>query len=339
MHFETNRKRTILIVDDVKENLIILGQLLSDEYELAIAKSGEKALEILNDRSDIDLILLDIIMPGGIDGYEVCDRIKKNEVHKNIPIIFLTGLSDAEDETKGLELGGADYITKPLHPDVVKARINTQLNLLEEKEKSQTLLEILLPKNVIDELNQNGFYTPVIHEDISILFCDLVGFTETTTKIPADQLVSELSDIFSTFDQIITNNNCMRIKTIGDGYMAVCGVVENINHADCLVQSGLEMIKFLNSRLATIRWKCRVGINSGKAISGVIGKQRFQFDLLGDDVNLASRVESKAPEMKLTITKSTLDRIAQDKYLIDSIGLQYLKGKGDLELFTISERI
>ena len=339
MHFETNRKRTILIVDDVKENLIILGQLLSDEYELAIAKSGEKALEILNDRSDIDLILLDIIMPGGIDGYEVCDRIKKNEVYKNIPIILLTGLSDAEDETKGLELGGADYITKPLHPDVVKARINTQLNLLEEKEKSQTLLEILLPKNVIDELNQNGFYTPVIHEDISILFCDLVGFTETTTKIPADQLVSELSDIFSTFDQIITNNNCMRIKTIGDGYMAVCGVVENINHADCLVQSGLEMIKFLNSRLATIRWKCRVGINSGKAISGVIGKQRFQFDLLGDDVNLASRVESKAPEMKLTITKSTLDRISQDKYLIDSIGLQYLKGKGDLELFTISERI
>ena len=339
MHFETNRKRTILIVDDVKENLIILGQLLSDEYELAIAKSGEKALEILNDRSDIDLILLDIIMPGGIDGYEVCDRIKKNEVYKNIPIIFLTGLSDAEDETKGLELGGADYITKPLHPDVVKARINTQLNLLEEKEKSQTLLEILLPKNVIDELNQNGFYTPVIHEDISILICDLVGYTETTTKIPADQLVSELSDIFSTFDQIITNNNCMRIKTIGDGYMAVCGVVENINHADCLVQSGLEMIKFLNSRLATIRWKCRVGINSGKAISGVIGKQRFQFDLLGDDVNLASRVESKAPEMKLTITKSTLDRISQDKYLIDSIGLQYLKGKGDLELFTISERI
>ena len=332
----TDEKRKILIVDDLSENLILLVNLLGDHYELAVAKSGEQALEILEEQQDIDLILLDIVMPNGIDGYEVCRRIKASIKTQHIPVIFLTGLNDSGDETKGLQVGGADYIVKPFKMEVVMARIQTQLSLIQEQEKSRKLLEILLPLNVIEELNSKGEYTPVMHENVSILFCDLVGFTEISTGIPATKLVSELSDIFTEFDKIMTKNDCMRIKTIGDGYMAVCGVLETKNHADKLVNAGLEMIEFLESRAADIPWKCRIGINSGKAISGVIGNQRFQFDLLGDDVNMAARVESNAPVMSVAVTNSTLQKLSHELFEHQSLGQKNLKGKGEVELYAIS---
>lgn len=331
-------KRKILIVDDLAENLILLVHLLTDDYELAIAKSGEQALELLEKQDDIDLILLDILMPGGMNGYEVCEKIKSNIEFNHIPIIFLTGLNDSEDETKGLQIGGADYIVKPFKMEVVKARIQTQLSLIQEQEKSRKLLEILLPKNVIEELNETGSYTPVLHENLSILFCDLIGFTETSTIIPATTLISELSELFTEFDQIMTNNECMRIKTIGDGYMAVCGIFETVNHAEKIVNAGLQLIEFLENKPDGTPWKCRIGINTGKAISGVIGTQRFQFDILGDDVNLASRVESNAPAMLLTVTQSTAAAISSKTFVKTSIGKKELKGKGMVELFTIKKK-
>mgnify|MGYP003548096807 FL=1 len=121
-------KNTILVVDDMTTTLLLLHDLLKDTYEVKIAKSGTKALEILESPNDIDLILLDIEMPD-INGYDVCKRIKNNETIKNIPIIFITGRTSQEDEEYGLNLGAIDYITKPFNKAIVKLRIKNYLNL------------------------------------------------------------------------------------------------------------------------------------------------------------------------------------------------------------------
>ena len=122
------KKPTILVVDDMTTTLLLLHDLLKDTYEVKIAKSGTKALEILDAPNDIDLILLDVEMPD-INGYDVCKRIKNNETIKNIPIIFITGRTSQEDEEYGLNLGAIDYITKPFNKAIVKLRIKNYLNL------------------------------------------------------------------------------------------------------------------------------------------------------------------------------------------------------------------
>ena len=122
------KKPTILVADDMTTTLLLLHDLLKDTYEVKIAKSGTKALEILESPNDIDLILLDIEMPD-INGYDVCKRIKNNETIKNIPIIFITGRTSQEDEEYGLNLGAIDYITKPFNKAIVKLRIKNYLNL------------------------------------------------------------------------------------------------------------------------------------------------------------------------------------------------------------------
>lgn len=122
------KKPTILVVDDMTTTLLLLHDLLKDTYEVKIAKSGTKALEILESPNDIDLILLDIEMPD-MNGYDVCKRIKNNETIKNIPIIFITGRTSQEDEEYGLNLGAIDYITKPFNKAIVKLRIKNYLDL------------------------------------------------------------------------------------------------------------------------------------------------------------------------------------------------------------------
>ena len=128
MDTKPSSKSTVLIVDDSPENITVLGALLRQECTVRVATSGEKALQIVNSDHPPDLILLDVIMPG-MDGYEVCNKIKSNPATKNIPIIFITAKSGEDDEVKGFELGAVDYITKPFSPVVIKARVRTHLEL------------------------------------------------------------------------------------------------------------------------------------------------------------------------------------------------------------------
>ena len=137
---EANKKQTILIVDDVAENLYTLMNILRDEYTILVATSGEKALEVATGELQPDLILLDIQMPD-MDGYEVCDLLKKNPLTWDIPIIFVTVLADIDDEAKGLEMGSVDYISKPVIPNLIKARIKTHLELKVHRDHLQSLVD------------------------------------------------------------------------------------------------------------------------------------------------------------------------------------------------------
>ena len=125
---EKSQKPTILVVDDTPDNLDLMGDLLMDDYRVKVANSGKKALEIIQSASPPDLVLLDIMMPE-MDGYEVCTILKSSEETKNIPVIFLTAKTNTIDEQKGFEIGAVDYITKPISPAIVMARVKTHLDL------------------------------------------------------------------------------------------------------------------------------------------------------------------------------------------------------------------
>jgi putative two-component system response regulator len=156
---ETLERSTILVVDDSPDNLSLISGLLKDLYKLKVANNGEKAIKIAQTDSKPDLILLDIMMPG-LSGYDVCKMLKADTATRDIPIIFLTAMAGAEDEKKGLELGGADYITKPISPPILLARVKTQLqnkaaadflrdqNNYLEKEVSERTKEVMAIQDV-----------------------------------------------------------------------------------------------------------------------------------------------------------------------------------------------
>jgi putative two-component system response regulator len=154
------KKQTILIVDDAPDNLALMGSLLKEFYKTKVALNGDKALYIAMSPEPPDLILLDVMMPG-IDGYEVCRRLKENKATKDIPVIFLTAKTEVEDEQKGLELGAADYIAKPISPPIVLARVRNHLMLqsarayLEEKNQFlENAFSRYVSSKVIDQLKE-----------------------------------------------------------------------------------------------------------------------------------------------------------------------------------------
>ena len=142
MHLnEASKPHTILVVDDSSENIILLSRLLKGAYRTKIATDGEKALKIAFSDDPPDLILLDVVMLG-MDGYEVCRRLKEDPKTADIPVIFLTAMSNVEDEKKGFELGAADYITKPISAPILLARLKTQLLLKDAMDR-------LVDKNIL----------------------------------------------------------------------------------------------------------------------------------------------------------------------------------------------
>jgi len=334
---KSSNRPLVLVVDDSVENLQLLSAILKDDYQIKVAKNGQKALEIAHSLPIPDLILLDVVMPE-MDGFEVCEKLKSHANTQKIPVIFLTALNEVSDETKGFKCGGADFISKPINPDIVKARIKTHIALQQERNRTDELLKILLPENVISDLMEEGVHKPQIQENVSIMFCDLVGFTQISSKLDPEFLISELNDIYGYFDELCSKYKCSRIKTIGDAYMAATGIHHfDPLHADKLVKLGLEFIRFLEKRNVSAQqeWKCRIGIHSGSVIAGIIGKTRFIYDIFGHDVNIAARVESNGLEMHVTISESTKGLI-REKFEFINMGSVKLKGAEAMELYAIA---
>lgn len=189
--------------------------------------------------------------------------------------------------------------------------------LLETSNKEQEhLLTNILPLPVAQELLAYGAVTPLRYEDTSVMFFDFVNFTGHAKKISPQQLLTALEYYFDAFDNIIEKHQVEKIKTIGDGYMCVGGVpISNNTHAlDCIL-AGLEVIQFIKEQAAIVQqmfqvsWEIRIGINSGPVIAGVIGKKRIAYDIWGDTVNIASRMESLGEAGKITISAATYDKV------------------------------
>ncbi len=207
----------------------------------------------------------------------------------------------------------------------------------EEQQKSDRLLLNILPKSVADELKETGKATTKKYDNVTILFTDFKDFTALVASIPAVKLVEELNDIFGRFDDIMDEFQIEKIETIGDAYMAACGLPEeNSDHALKCVGAAQRMISFLieRNRKSKIQWNMRVGIHSGPVVAGVVGKKKFAYDLFGDTINTASRIETNGEEGKINISESTYNLI-KGNYTCIPRGQIHAKGKGKLDMYFV----
>lgn len=202
-------------------------------------------------------------------------------------------------------------------------------------EKSDELLRNILPPKVINDLREKGTSDPELFEQVSILFTDLVNFTAAASELEPEYLIGELSDLFCGFDCIIEKYGCTRIKTIGDAYMAVCGLpAPDPDHARKIVQAGLECLEYLENRNehSDIQWKMRVGIHSGSVVAGIVGAKKYIYDIFGDTVNIASRMENASNEMRVNVSEKTYS-LTKDFFDYEPREPQRIKGKGLMNMY------
>jgi class 3 adenylate cyclase len=358
-------KDTILIVDDIQENVSVLYRFLTDMgLKVLVAKNGKQALKIAG-VAPIDLILLDVMMPG-MTGFEVCEVLKFQTKTQDIPVIFMTALTDTVDKVKGFEMGAADYVTKPIQQEEVLARVKSHLKICKlqrqlqaknkqlqqqadelakrndiitkEKEKSDKLLLNILPVRVANDLKETGKTELEAFDNVTVFFSDIVGFTKISSQLERPVLINELNSIFTAFDNLIEQHQCERIKTIGDAYLAVCGMPErNPNHAENIINVAIDIIEYLtkrNQNIGSIQWKVRIGIHTGKVIGGVVGVKKYIYDVFGETINIASKIESHSEPMRINISETTY-QIVKDKFKVIAGVPLSMKDKGNMNMYFI----
>ena len=218
----------------------------------------------------------------------------------------------------------------------VLERVRASEKLLAEKRVSESLLLNILPGEVADELRAKGLVSPKYFEDVTILFTDFVGFTLATEKLAADELVEMLHDYFTAFDQIVARYKLEKMKTIGDSYMCISGLpVRNPSHPVDTVMAAFEMLEAVKQRERSGRaspWKVRIGIHTGPVIAGVVGINKFAFDIWGDTVNYSSRMESSGEANQINLSERTYSRV-KDFFTCKYRGKVLTKEKRELDMY------
>jgi class 3 adenylate cyclase len=347
---ETGR---ILVVDDNASNRGLLRRRLEREGHRAIeARSGRQALAML-DAEEVDLILLDLMMPD-MNGLQVLERLKGHDRLRNIPVIMISGLQETGSVIRCIEAGAEDYLPKPFDQVLLRARINACLErkhwhdrelgylmrLKAEKERSDALLRSILPGQIVGRLNNGEAVIADRFESVTILFCDLVGFTKVASRIAPGQLVDSLNRIFSAFDTLAASLGVEKIKTIGDAYMAAAGLPEvRSDHAEVMGELALCMLEALErlNRDAETRFRARIGMHSGPVVAGVIGRNKFIYDVWGDTVNVASRLESCSLPERIHVSDEMRNAL-DHRYEFEPRGVISLRGKGRMSTAFLTAR-
>lgn len=223
--------------------------------------------------------------------------------------------------------------------------IEAQKQLIEiERQKSDDLLLNILPLETANELKEKGKATPQSYEMVTVLFTDFKGFTNIAEKMTAEQVISELDYCFLNFDKIVDKYNLEKIKTIGDAYMCAGGVpVANTTNAYDAVMVGLEMQEFMNKWKEAKKAKkepyfeLRLGIHTGKVVAGVVGTKKFAYDIWGDAVNIAARMESSGEIAKVNVSGTTYE-LVKDKFTATYRGKVPAKNKGEIDMYFIDAK-
>ncbi len=268
---------TILIVDDTPTNLALMVELLRPNYRTTVAINGEKAIELTLGSNPPDLILLDIMMPG-LSGYDVCQRIKAEPLTRNIPIIFISAMGETEDETRGLELGGVDYVTKPINPAIVKARIRTHLAVAQQaSERERLVAQLEHQAQELSQLNQTleqrisdgvaqlerlgrlkRFFSPSVvdlmlsggtddplkshRREVAAAFIDLRGFTAFTETSDPEDVMHVINQYHDAMGALVMSHGGTLEHFAGDGMMVYFNdPVEVENPALVAVEMAIDM--------------------------------------------------------------------------------------------------
>ncbi len=342
---DTLSSGSLLLVDDKESNRDLLSRQLSRYgFSVAQAEGGVEALAMLQVQ-EYDLILLDIIMPG-MSGYEVLAHLKSDKKLHHIPVLMISALDEIDSVVRCIEMGAQDYLQKPFNPIILKAKITATLErkrlrdreraylkqLQQEQEKSEKLLLNILPQPIAERLKKGERSIVDSFDETTVLFADLVHFTEYSIGVAPQELINQLNSIFLAFDILAELHGLEKIKTIGDAYMLVGGLpTPRADHATQVAEMALDMldaIERINQQNHT-HFQLRIGIHSGSVIAGVIGKHKFNYDLWGDTVNTASRMESHGVPGKIQVSEDTRLRL-DHKFVLEARGLVQIKGKGKM---------
>lgn len=213
---------------------------------------------------------------------------------------------------------------------------NASRTIENEKNKSEELLLNILPYNIAQEIKEKGSSNPQSFENVTIYFSDLVNFTQICSELNPIEVIKELNEIFSVFDMIFIKHSCEKIKTTGDAYLAVCGIPKaDDSHAENIFKAANDILHYIYQRnqKSRVKWQIRIGIHTGKVVGGIIGEHKFIYDIFGDSINIASRLENLCTPMQVNISEVTYNLISHFCQLESSESLN-VKGKGLMKIYT-----
>jgi class 3 adenylate cyclase len=359
---EQTKSMKVLVVDDSKTLRRILIRELNSIGITNISEAGDgnEAVERLRVES-FDLMLLDMEMPE-LDGLGVLKVVKSTPELSYLPVIIVSSAEDFDRIVECIQVGAEDYLPKPFNAVLLRARVFSSLEkkrlrdldrehileLQREKEmlhieqmKSEKLMLNILPKPIADRLKRGEKNIAGSYPEVTVLFSDLVGFTKMSAKKTAPELVKLLNDIFSRFDKRAELLGLEKIKTIGDAYMAVGGLpIPRSDHAEIVADMALGMYQDLAdfNQANQQEIQMRIGIHSGPVVAGVIGFTKFSYDLWGNTVNTASRMESTSGNGRIQVSAITHE-LLKEHFVLEERELIECKGLGPMLTSYVNARI
>lgn len=218
-------------------------------------------------------------------------------------------------------------------------QVNVELR--HKNEKIDSLLSNILPRRIVNHLKETGRSAPEHFEHVAVFFSDIVNFTPKVSELSPQLVIDELNDLFTSFDRIMALHNCERIKTIGDGYLAVCGIPDRVPQcASHLITAALDILDYLRERNSRrqLQWEVRIGIHCGSVVGGVIGVNKFIYDVFGDTINTASRMEQNSEPMQINVSESVVSCL-KGRFVMRYRDELDIKGKGPVRMYFVERRL
>lgn len=337
----------ILVADDDASNREMLTRRLRRlGHTVDSAEDGRQTVEKIRSGNH-DLLLLDLVMPG-MSGYAVLEYLRANPPASCLPVIVLSASDNSAKIARSIELGAEDYLPKPFDPALLQARIDSSLEkkrlrdreavylrtIQQEKERSDDLLHVILPADIVAELKTSGEVRPRRVENVAVLFTDVVSFTSYCAIRDPETVHRDLQDLVKEFEILTVAHRMEKIKTIGDAYLSVAGLLRvTENPVLDSLRCGLGMIAA--TRTLPAGWQIRVGVHCGPVVAGVVGRQKYQYDVWGDTVNAAARMQGEAAPGTLCVSAETW-RLVDAHCEGRPLGTREIKGRGPTELFEVT---
>ena len=347
----------ILIVDDKEANVVLLERMLGGAgYTGVTSTLDSRGVCALHAKNAYDLIVLDLQMPG-MDGFEVMEGLKRIEKDDYMPVLVVTAQPD--HKLRALKAGAKDFISKPFDIAEVLTRVHNMLEVrllhvairrkndelkklfdqvVAERKVSERLALHVAPDSIAARLHARPDVTADAFADATVLIAEVVGFTELAPAARPEQLALLLEEIFAAFDELVKSRGLRKIKTLGNSYMAAAGVPQAAgDHAAQAAHVSLDMIDAVDrfNERSGHSLQVRVGIATGAVVAGVIGKRMYVYDVWGDAVNIASRMESHGVAGRVQVAESTRRRLGEP-FLLEERGVLEVEGEGDLKTWFVT---
>ena len=347
MHDAHAEGARLLVVDDNRVNRLLLTRALEQQgHRVAAAENGRLALERLR-CEPFDLVLLDMEMPE-MDGFQVLEQLVNDAQLRDLPVIVTSSLEGIDNVARCIELGAEDYLTKPVNPILLKARLNASLEKKRLRDQQKELVRRFATPEVAQDLQQSGFALGGRRVQASAMFADIRNFTAQVESQPPEETIELLNTWYTLMFDAITGHGGVVNQMIGDGLMAIFGApLPLADHPFAAVEAALEMIEMIGllnaERAAQGKSPLRmgVGIASGEMVAGYTGtQQRATYTCVGDTVNVAARLEAHTKVALRPVLIDAATAAAVDgRFEVDAMGTVAFRGKSaEVPVYAVSVR-